>query len=92
MIVIKIYFKKGENMKNLKSIIIGFLGATCLFLFVGMTSTDIEEKKKWLKEFPQNGRYLPLKINQNEVVVMMDSQTGDLYFPSENGWKLDMKK
>ena len=84
--------KKGENMKNLKSIIIGFLGSTCLFLLLGMKSNDIEEKKKWLKEFPQNGRYLPLKINHNEMVVMMDSQTGDLYFPSENGWKLDMKK
>ena len=53
---------------------------------------EIDEKKKWMEEFPENGRYLPVKINQNEKVVMMDSQTGDLYFPSPAGWKLDMTK
>tara|TARA_B100001029_G_C15035519_1_gene439866 strand:+ start:1143 stop:1382 length:240 start_codon:yes stop_codon:yes gene_type:complete len=79
-------------MKNIKSLIIGFLSATCIFLFMGMTDKQIDEKKKWLKEFPGNGRYLPIKINQDEKVLMMDSQTGDLYFPSPEGWKLDMKK
>ena len=79
-------------MTNFKSIIIGFLSATCIFLFMGMTDKEIEQKKKWLEEFPQNGRYLPLKINKEEMVVMMDSQTGDLYFPSDEGWKLDMRK
>ena len=79
-------------MKNIKSLTIGFLSATCIFLFMGMTDKEIEQKKKWLEEFPQNGRYLPVKINQEEMVVMMDSQTGDLYFPSNEGWKLDMRK
>ena len=79
-------------MKNIKSLIIGFLSATCIFLLMGVTDKEINEKKKWMKEFPENGRYLPVKINQNEKVVMMDSQTGDLYFPSRDGWKLDMKK
>ena len=79
-------------MKNIKSLIIGFLSATCIFLLMGLTDKEINEKKKWMEEFPENGRYLPLKINQNEKVVMMDSQTGDLYFPSPDGWKLDMTK
>ena len=79
-------------MKNIKSLIIGFLSATCIFLLMGVTDKEINEKKKWMKEFPENGRYLPVKINQNEKVVMMDSQTGDLYFPSPYGWKLDMTK
>tara|TARA_B100000427_G_scaffold200012_1_gene166288 strand:- start:150 stop:425 length:276 start_codon:yes stop_codon:yes gene_type:complete len=87
-------------MKNIKSLIIGFLSATCIFLLMGvtdkeikgMTDKEINEKKKWMEEFPENGRYLPVKINQNEKVVMMDSQTGDLYFPSPDGWKLDMTK
>ena len=79
-------------MKNIKSLIIGFLSATCIFLLMGVTDKEINEKKKWMKEFPENGRYLPVKINQNEKVVMMDSQTGDLYFPSKEGWRLDMKK
>jgi len=38
------------------------------------------------------GRYLPIYINKSHKVVMMDSQTGDLYFPSKEGWRLDMKK
>ena len=79
-------------MKNIQSLMIGFLSATCIFLFMGVTDKEINEKKKWMDKFPENGRYLPLKINQNEKVVMMDSRTGDLYFPSRDGWKLDMKK
>tara|TARA_B000000557_G_scaffold259625_1_gene255772 strand:+ start:1254 stop:1505 length:252 start_codon:yes stop_codon:yes gene_type:complete len=79
-------------MKNIKLLIIGFLSATCIFLLMGLTDKEIDEKKKWMEEFPENGRYLPVKINQNEKVVMMDSQTGDLYFPSPDGWKLDMTK
>ena len=63
-----------------------------MFLIMGMNDIEINEKKKWLEEFPQNGRYLPLKISKNDKVVMMDSQTGDLYFPSNDGWKLDMNK
>jgi len=79
-------------MKNIKLLIIGFLSATCIFLLMGLTDKEIDEKKKWMEEFPENGRYLPVKINQNEKVVMMDSQIGDLYFPSPDGWKLDMTK
>jgi len=79
-------------MNKIKSLMIGFLGATCVFLLMGLADKKIEEKKKWLGAFPENGRYLPLKINENEKVVMMDSQTGDLYFPSPEGWKIDMKK
>ena len=67
-------------MKNIKSLIIGFLSATCIFLLMGVTDKEINEKKKWMEEFPEVGRYLPLKISHNEKVVMMDSQTGDLYF------------
>ncbi len=32
-------------MTDFKSIIIGFLTATCLFLFMGMTDKEIEQKK-----------------------------------------------
>ena len=79
-------------MKDFKTLMIGFLLATCMFMIIGFTDKEINEKKKWMKEFPQNGRYLPLKINKEEMVVMMDSQTGDLYFPSNDGWKLDMNR
>ena len=80
----------GVTMKDIKTLMIGFLLATCMFLIMGFTDKEINEKKKWMKEFAQNGRYLPLKINKEEMVVMMDSQTGDLYFPSNDGWKIDM--
>lgn len=64
-------------MMNFKSIIIGFLSSTCIFLFMGMTDKEIEQKKKWLKEFPENGRYLP--VMSRDRVWMMDSKTGDFY-------------
>ena len=64
-------------MTNFKSIIIGFLSATCMFLFMGVTDKEIEQKKKWLKEFPENGRYLP--VMSRDRVWMMDSKTGDFY-------------
>ena len=64
-------------MTNFKSIIIGFLSATCMFLFMGMTDKEIEQKKKWLKEFPESGRYLP--VMSRDRVWMMDSKTGDFY-------------
>jgi hypothetical protein len=31
---------QGENMKDFKNYIIGFLTATCMFLFMGQTSPD----------------------------------------------------
>ena len=64
-------------MTNFKSIIIGFLSATCMFLFIGWTDKEIEQKKKWLKEFPESGRYLP--VMSRDRVWMMDSKTGDFY-------------
>ena len=64
-------------MTNFKSMIIGFLGAIFIFLFMGMTDKEIEQKKKWLKEFPENGRYLP--VMSRDRVWMMDSKTGDFY-------------
>ena len=64
-------------MKNIKSLTIGFLSATCIFLFMGMTDKEIEQKKKWLKEFPESGRYLP--VMSRDRVWMMDSKTGNFY-------------
>tara|TARA_Y100000996_G_scaffold332099_1_gene268358 strand:- start:43 stop:300 length:258 start_codon:yes stop_codon:yes gene_type:complete len=64
-------------MKNIKSLTIGFLSATCIFLFIGMTDKEIEQKKKWLKEFPESGRYLP--VMSRDRVWMMDSKTGAFY-------------
>ena len=82
-------------MINFKSIIIGFLIATCMFLFMGMTDKEIEQKKKWLKEFPESGRYLP--VMSRDRVWMMDSKTGDFYTSQwEKGgqtgtWTLDTR-
>ena len=64
-------------MKNIKSLTIGFLSATCVFLFMGMTDKEIEQKKKWLEEFPESGRYLP--VMSRDRVWMMDSKTGNFY-------------
>ena len=82
-------------MKNIKSLTIGFLSATCIFLFMGMTDKEIEQKKKWLKEFPESGRYLP--VMSRDRVWMMDSKTGDFYTSKwEKGdqigtWTLDTR-
>ena len=82
-------------MKNIKSLTIGFLSATCIFLFMGITDKEIEQKKKWLEEFPESGRYLP--VMSRDRVWMMDSKTGDFYTSiwekdSKNGtWTLDTK-
>ena len=82
-------------MKNIKSLTIGFLSATCIFLFMGMTDKEIEQKKKWLKEFPESGRYLP--VMSRDRVWMMDSKTGDFYTSrweegDQNGsWTLDTR-
>ena len=63
-----------------------------LGIFITAGDPNIKISQWILNELPQNGRYLPLKINKEEIVVMMDSQTGDLYFPSDEGWNLDMSK
>jgi len=82
-------------MTNFKSLIIGFLSATCIFLFLGMTDKEIDQKKKWLEEFPESGRYLP--VMSRDRVWMMDSKTGNFYTSiwendSKNGtWTLDTK-
>ena len=82
-------------MKNIKSLTIGFLSATCIFLFMGMTDKEIEQKKKWLKEFPESGRYLP--VMSRDRVWMMDSKTGAFYTSQrEKGdqagsWVIDTK-
>ena len=82
-------------MKNIKSLTIGFLSATCVFLFMGMTDKEIEQKKKWLEEFPESGRYLP--VMSRDRVWMMDSKTGNFYTSRwEEGdqtgtWTLDTK-
>ena len=82
-------------MKNIKSLAIGFLSATCIFLFMGMTDKEIEQKKKWLKEFPESGRYLP--VMSRDRVWMMDSKTGNFYTSrweegSQTGsWVIDTK-
>ena len=64
-------------MKEIKSIIIGFLLSTCIFLFIGMTKEEVDKKKKWLEEFPESGRYLPAIIR--DKVCLVDSETGDFY-------------
>ena len=80
-------------MKNIKSLTIGFLSATCVFLFMGITDKEIEQKKKWLEEFPESGRYLP--VMSRDRVWMMDSKTGNFYTSrweegSQTGsWTLD---
>ena len=43
-------------MKDIKTLMMGFLLATCMFLIMGFTDKEINEKKKWMKEFAQNGR------------------------------------
>ena len=64
-------------MTDLKSLIIGFLSATCIFLFMGFSDKEIEQKKKWLEEFPESSRYLP--VMSRDRVWMMDSKTGSFY-------------
>ena len=69
---------KGEKMKNLKSYIIGFLTATCLFLFMGFNNgenTPSISGKYQIAGDMMNGLYL------------VDSQTGKiLYWKRTSGW------
>ena len=37
--------KEGEKMKNIKTFIIGFLSATCLFLIIGASSSHTHDAK-----------------------------------------------
>ena len=77
-------------MKDIKTFLIGFLTCACLFLIMGQTESKVMNDIRTI--LTENGRYLPIKIGQNEQVLMMDSKKGELYFPSKEGWKLDMKK
>ena len=65
-------------MMNFKSIIIGFLSATCIFLFIGMTDKEIEQKKKWLKEFPESGRYLPVSFTDEVFDQLFEKEAVEI--------------
>ena len=56
-------------MKNIKTFIIGFLSATCLFLFIGATDYDREES--------QIGKYQA--FSDGSYSYMIDTETGKLY-------------
>ena len=64
-------------MKDIKSLMIGFLLSVCIFLLIGMSEKEINKKKKWIEEFPENGRYIPVMVKDR--VLMMDSKTGAFY-------------
>ena len=64
-------------MKDIKSLMIGFLLSVCIFLLIGMSEKEINKNKKWIEEFPENGRYIPVMVKYR--VLMMDSKTGSLY-------------
>ena len=55
-------------MKNIKTFIIGFLSATCLFLFIGATDYDREESKI--------GKYQGFGDTR---VWLLDTETGELW-------------
>ena len=65
-------------MKNIKSYIIGFLTATCLFLFMGFDAGDTTKNisgKYQIAGDMMNGLYL------------VDSQTGKIwYWKRTSGW------
>ena len=62
---------------------------------MGFSDKEIEQKKKWLEEFPESSRYLP--VMSRDKVWMMDSKTVSLYTSrwedgSQTGsWTLDTK-
>ena len=55
-------------MKNIKTFIIGFLSATCLFLFIGATDYDREES--------QIGKYQGFASDGVKYVI--DTETGEV--------------
>ena len=61
-------------MKDIKSIIIGFLLATCMFLFMGATSNDNEN---------QVGKYQGFTDEYSEYII--DTITGELWVRSIDG-------
>ena len=63
-------------MKDIKSFIIGFLSCACLFLFMGAT---------YILPDDDIGKYQAFDSDGTEV--MIDTQTGKLYYYSSNyGW------
>ena len=62
-------------MKDIKSMIIGFLLATCMFLFIGATSNEIKI-----------GRYQAWS-DSNYNSKMIDTKTGQIYDLGNNNYK-----
>ena len=54
-------------MKNIKSVLIGFLLATCMFLFLGQSSND-----------SQIGNY-QMTASDNSILDLLDTSTGIYY-------------
>ena len=78
-------------MKDIKSYIIGFLTCACLFLIMGQMPTMGDEQIKQMKNMAHKmknagfmpepvGRYQGLSVGKKkEQVMLIDTQTGDLY-------------
>jgi len=58
-------------MKDFKSILIGFLSATCLFLFMGQTNSQDGAGK--YQAFQQNSS------SGNSTIHMLNTQTGEMW-------------
>ena len=60
----------------MKNILIGFLGATCMFLMIG-TKSESNVMSKIQTAFSENGRYQAFK--EHNHANMIDTRTGVLY-------------
>ena len=65
----------------MKNILIGFLGASCIFLMIGATDKTYEQKKEWWKELNEIGRFLPMMVEDR--IGMLDSKTGDFFLSAK---------
>ena len=72
-------------MKDIKTLIIGFLTCTCMFLIMGQTkSSDFLDN--------QAGRYQAIAGNKFEYFYLLDTGTGAIYAQIENPDKNTYKK
>ena len=72
-------------MKDIKSMIIGFLLATCMFLFIGATKND--------RGRSQIGKYQATAYGN--FAILINTETGEVYYPCQGGtcdWKDENRK
>ncbi len=66
-------------MKDIKSILIGILGTTCVFLFLGTTSVE-DSKSVNVYNQVESKRFELHKNNDEGKFTLLDTETGETWY------------